>query len=349
MKTLFKSMLPAAFVVTMGALPVVGEASYLGSVANVGVGTGNNYYDSMSADMLANASVQSIDEFSYEAFGGVVTSGASASANASARSGFGSLGVKAVASSAGWGTGIQGRTGMAFAESSAFFSDSFTISSASLSGQGFLVGSMLLSGSISGATLNDHIGLNSSAHTRIISDMSIKGSGISTLADEFFQVIGSGDTWGETSYTIHTVPSSLDDGYGAYDLVIPVRLGFTFNVPVDIHYSLWVSAIASALGNGAAYRGDDGDMNLSRGHAIAEIVADYSHTLLWGGIGGVEDEFGNTISLASIDIQSDSGFNYRYAAPSAVTSAVPTPPTSLLLGTGLLCLAGVHGRRKLST
>lgn len=74
------------------------------------------------------------------------------------------------------------------------------------------------------------------------------------------------------------------------------------------------------------------DTCLQPSFAEASAVADFSHTLGWGGITGLRDSQGQALDPGLLSVQSDSGFDYRTAY---VAAAVPEPGAAILMLAGL--------------
>lgn len=109
---------------------------------------------------------------------------------------------------------------------------------------------------------------------------------------------------------------------GPYSVTATVTLGQS----VDLYMRLLVGATAGA---GVACRFDT---CLQPSFAEASAVADFSHTLGWGGITGLRDSQGQALDPGLLSVQSDSGFDYRTAY---VAAAVPEPGAAILMLAGL--------------
>lgn len=101
--------------------------------------------------------------------------------------------------------------------------------------------------------------------------------------------------------------------------------------------SLQASVGASAQG-GVVCRG----CGLATLYAEGSSVADFGHSFAWNGIQGIVDGAGQPVDLASVQLQSSSGFDYLQAW----TAPVPELPAAALMGAGLLALAGSLKRRR---
>lgn len=71
------------------------------------------------------------------------------------------------------------------------------------------------------------------------------------------------------------------------------------------------------------------------GDGTASAVADFSHTLRWGGVSGATGANGAALAPGSVQLLGDDGFDYMNAAPpNPFTSPVPEPATALLWALG---------------
>lgn len=102
----------------------------------------------------------------------------------------------------------------------------------------------------------------------------------------------------------------INTGNTSFTLLF-LNVPFTYNQPIDISFSLAVSA----------------DVNGSKGRADV----DYSHTMTWSGLSRVLDSQGTQVINYSA-VSAGSGFNFATATP------VPEPSSAILIALGVLCI-----------
>ncbi|MBL0089615.1 MAG: hypothetical protein IPP44_24260 [Ideonella sp.] len=119
---------------------------------------------------------------------------------------------------------------------------------------------------------------------------------------------------------------SLDDGRHTLDITgNPFSTVHTIRVHEGDQLRLFMQGAAGAFTDN---NGDGG----------ASAVADFAHTLRWGGVQGVTDLLGASIDLSQVQLLGDDGFNYVQAAgPNPFTSghSVPVPASGALVLAGL--------------
>lgn len=117
--------------------------------------------------------------------------------------------------------------------------------------------------------------------------------------------------------------------------VIPVSITTTLGSVTGIQYNLDLQGYASSS---FGFRQCGSGWGPCGAIVSSELLADYSHSLVWGGIDSVTGTGGNPIAFT---VTSASGFDYSLPA------SVPIPAAVWLFGTGLSVLAGFARRWKL--
>lgn len=220
----------------------------------------------------------------------------------------------------------------AAAEAKAGWDDQVTINAAGLTGaRGSLNAMLHLSGSVV-SSADPYVLLQSPGGGGILLDFNSSAN---------ITINGSGLTWATQPWDDACAAVGLasriacarsvgndPDGTKSYSLGnvhdLPVTLDFTFGSPFGLSYSM--IADSNARSTISAYK--------FLGAGEANGAADMSHTLLWGGIGGV---FGaNGAAVTDYSVTALSGFDYRNAAP------VPEPATYALLLAGLAAIGCIR-------
>lgn len=132
--------------------------------------------------------------------------------------------------------------------------------------------------------------------------------------------------WAQSEMAGNNIPGSASvDIQQDPNTVIPLTIVAFSGIPIQLDVQLE----AQATGSVTSFNGNGGK---------ASAVANFGHTLLWGGISGVTDFQGHPITDWSIT--SASGFNYANAAVDP--DQVPEPSVLALLAIALpgLLLAG---------
>jgi len=215
------------------------------------------------------------------------------------------------------GTGVSD---ISFTTTQASFFDQITANpvNPALNGQTVTIdGFFLLSGSMQASWYvqgNNSVYYN--ADTQAI--LQLSGTGITGFV-QGREIQGSGGT------NVHAPAPSI----------IPVSFTTTLGSVTGIQYNMNLQGSSSAS---FGFRECDGVVYSCGATAGAEQTADFSHTLLWGGISSVTDVNGNPVALNSALGQT--GFNYLNAA------VVPIPAAAWLFGSGLLGLIGMARRKK---
>jgi hypothetical protein len=115
--------------------------------------------------------------------------------------------------------------------------------------------------------------------------------------------------------------STLGTGGGGINPPSSIPVSFVVRVGSPFHLTITLDALASAVA-------DSGIDPQNPGTASADSIADFSHTLSWGGITSVTDSDGNPIT--DWTVTSDSGFDY-----SQPFVDVPEPSTLAFLAIAL--------------
>lgn len=112
---------------------------------------------------------------------------------------------------------------------------------------------------------------------------------------------------------------SLDNGTHTLDIT-GNPLGGVHEVVVNNGERITITLQAGA----GAFTDNNGD-------GMASAVADFSHTLRWGGVQGARGVNGQVLAAGAVQLLGDDGFDYMNAAPpNPFTSPVPEPATALL-------------------
>lgn len=136
-------------------------------------------------------------------------------------------------------------------------------------------------------------------------------------------VIGTCEGWAYCARLIDD--TSLQLSFSNFTPAVALNIPVLFGYGTSLSYTLDIVATAS----GSTFVGGTG--------TAADAYADFSHTVLWGGISGVFDA--NGVPVTAFSLSSTSGFNYAQAA------VVPVPAAVWLFGSGLLGLIGVARRK----
>lgn len=205
----------------------------------------------------------------------------------------------------------------------AAFNDQMTLMpvNASLIGQTVTVnGSFTLSGDMLGVyRVEGNNSVNFDTDARV--HLQISGTGIAGVVGAR-EIQGLDGIYGPTN--IHEPAPTL----------IPLSFTATLGSATSIQYNLDLQGIANAS---FGFRECGGGYGPCSAVASALQEGNYANSMLWGGISGVTDAYGNPVDLGSA--LGDTGFDYLNAAP------VPVPAAVWLFGSGLMGLFGVARRR----
>lgn len=215
---------------------------------------------------------------------------------------------------------FTGVSDYSFTTTQATFFDQLTVTptDSSLLGQtGTLNAYLLLSGSMSDTWYVQNLNTPSYTNVSASSLLQIGGTGITGF-------IQARDIQGYSG-------GSLTDVTTPAPRIIQVSFSTTFGSPTGIQYFMNLQGTASAS---FGFRECGGGYGPCGAMAGADQLADFSHTLLWGGISGITDASGNFIDFM---ISSESGFDYA--------SAVPVPAAFWMFVSGLAGMVGAARRK----
>jgi hypothetical protein len=233
---------------------------------------------------------------------------------------FGAL--HASAFSGAMNTGSAVTTTQVRGQGSASWIDQLTISSPTLKGSAFARATFSLSGGLS--SLSDPLAVGAVGNSTVAATVRINGVPMLSTTGQVVSrngTIETNDLRRGQSVNGVVATESVSSLAGDFVFDIPFVFGSSFQMFADL------VAFTQAL---ASVAGDD-----------ASAASNFGSSGLWGGISGVHLADGT--ELTGYSVSSDSGFDYNNAFSSGPV-AVPVPPTSWLLGSGMLALI-VLGRR----
>lgn len=184
------------------------------------------------------------------------------------------------------------------AQGKAIWVDTFAIQSA---GMGGMTGTFSGSVQVNGSLIVEITG-RSYADTQIYADVSIE--------TDTGPNGGSAGAHGSARHLIGYDIGDTTTGNASFTLQF-LNVPFTFGSDIDVSLQLFVTA----------------DVNAVDGGATGRALADYGHTMSWGGLSQVRDSSGNLLTGYTA-VSAGSGFNF--ATP------VPEPGSGVLLLAGLL-------------
>jgi hypothetical protein len=219
-------------------------------------------------------------------------------------------------------TGSAVTTTQVRGQGSASWIDQLTISSPTLTGSAFARATFSLSGGLS--SLSDPLAVGAVGNSTVAATVRINGVPMFSTTGQVVSrngTIETNDLRRGQSVNGVVATESVSSLAGDFVFDIPFVFGSSFQMFADL------VAFTQAL---ASVAGDD-----------ASAASNFGSSGLWGGISGVHLADGT--ELTGYSVSSDSGFDYNNAFSSGPV-AVPVPPTSWLLGSGMLALI-VLGRR----
>ena len=266
----------------------------------------NGQFAQASSTMANSATVYSAGA----PFPPVGTQYASATAYAYAAEGM----LRAAVASASETAGIVYNAASAISSANASWSDYLTVDAGNslLNQPGFITADINVSGMFSVGGVGETLDASEYRLYTWISGTGMVFDNICGSAYCITQRADTGHLLNGPLVDINTIPS-----------VISLNIPVIFGREVTLDYSLDLYSLTNALtGSGGS------------GSSVSS-VADYSHSLMWGGITGVFDSTGNRVDIFSTT--SASGFDYTRA----FTPTVPVPAAVWLFVSGLLGLVGV--------
>ena len=282
------------------------------SMANTAASASSRLGASNQSDAHTGTSGQAIGASSSQS-GSVTGSGTGqSSGNASAAEGM----LKTTASGSGSATPYPYNSsggGAGYARAS--WNDYLIVGGGGLSGNGYITATLDLSGSLGGGILG---GIAQGDGDHSLAQLNILGTGMSGYC-------------GGWNYCEEVYRLTLGVDNNSYSTTIAVNIPVIFGTYQNgLSYTLDV--LASASTSYSPYRPHPA--------SSADSFADF--TLSWGGITGVFDSHGN--SMSGFTVTSASGFDY--SQHSAAPIPEPETYTMLLAGLGLLGFAGRRRKQK---